>query len=113
MKSAIIKMFIVFALLSVQASGSFASAQMPCNDDMAAQMNHASHDMLEHSQNTDMNECCDQDCCCPMAMFHIGLLSGHTDSSQSGVSQSIPSLNPNLHQVFLGALQRPPKPSLV
>lgn len=113
MKRAFVKIFIVIALLSVQVSESFAFAQMPCNDEMAAEMNHSFHDMMDQSQGDDMNDCCDQDCCCAMAMFHIGLLSGHTNSSQDDVSLSIQSHTPNLHQVFLGALQRPPKYSLI
>jgi hypothetical protein len=119
LKSAFIKMFIVIALLSVQMSESFVFAQMPCSDEMAAVMDlgshdmQSAHDMMKHSQSDDMNDCCQQDCCCPMAMFHIGLLSSQAHSSPDGVSLSIQSLNPNLNQIFLGGLQRPPKHSLI
>ena len=80
-KSAFIHLIIVIALLSVQMSESFAFAQMPCSDETAAEMEvgshdmHTAHDMMKHSQSDDMNDCCQQDCCCPMAMFHVGLLS--------------------------------------
>lgn len=118
-KSAFIHLIIVIALLSVQMSESFAFAQMPCSDEMAAEMEvgshdmHSAHDMMKHSQSDDMNDCCQQDCCCPMVMFHIGLLSSQAHSSPEGVSLSIQSLNPNLNQIFLGGLQRPPKHSLI
>ena len=119
MKSAFIHLIIVIALLSVQMSESFAFTQISCSDEMAGEMDlgshemHSVHDMMKHSQSDDMNDCCQQDCCCPMVMFHIGLLSSQAHSSPEGVSLSIQSLNPNLNQIFLGGLQRPPKHSLI
>ncbi|MBN26999.1 MAG: hypothetical protein CL578_18395 [Alteromonadaceae bacterium] len=113
MKSAFVNMFIIIALLGVQVGASFALSQMPCNDEMTAEMDHSSHPMMDHSQSDDTNSCCNQDCCCPMAMFHIGLPSRHYNSSQENVSLSIQSHNSNLHQVFIAALQRPPKYSLI
>jgi len=103
----------VIALLSVQMNESFASSQMSCGDEMATEMFHGAHDMMDHSQSDDMKDCCDSDCCCPMAVFHAGLLSEQPQSPQDNVSLSIQSHSPNLHQIFLGALQRPPKYSLV
>ncbi len=112
MKSAIIKMFIVIALLSVQVSGSFASVQMPCSDEVTTSMRHDSRDMMKHSSNDDMEDCCNQDCCCPVAMFQVALVPGYSGPSQDGLTLSIQSHNSNLHQIFLSAFQRPPKPSL-
>lgn len=113
MKSAFVNMFIIIALLGVQVGGSNAFAQMPCNDNMTDEMDHSLHAMMDHSQSDDTNSCCDQDCCCPIAMFHIGLPSRDANSSQEDVSLSIQSHNSNLHQVFIAALQRPPKYSLI
>lgn len=109
MKSTIVNIFIVIALLSAQISGAFASAEIPCSEEMMTDMMHGSHHMMADNASDDMDDCCNQDCCCPMAMFQIGLAPGVSYPLHDGVSPSIRSLKSNFHQVFLSAFQRPPK----
>ncbi len=113
MKLSFVKYLFVIALLSVQVSGSFASVATPCASDMVHEIDNRIGHHMDHSTHDASESCCNQNCCCPMAVFQLGMLAGESFETPKLLNTPALSKQTRLHKVFIAIHLRPPKYSLV
>jgi len=112
-KLSFVKYLVVIALLSVQVSGSFASVAVPCASDMVHEIDNKIGHHMDHSTHDVSENCCNQDCCCPMAAFQLGMLAGANLETSKLLNTPVLTRQARLHKVFIAIHLRPPKYSLV
>ena len=104
MKLSFVKYLVVIALLSVQVSGSFASVAVPCASDMVHEIDNRIGHHMAHSTHDVSENCCNQDCCCPMAAFQLGMLAGANLETSKLLNTPVLTRQARLHKVLMHAV---------
>lgn len=110
------KIIMIVFILTTQIGESFALSTMPCADDDMMVMNGEEMDHSKHSMAMDKlsvmadEDCCQKDCCCPMGLMTVAVLSETNIKTPIDYKTTqLLTSNPDIHNVFLALLQRPPK----